>query len=164
MAWKYRPATPRDPDLLKAVALVAIRHGHHDFSLKMALKSVMELGPTEAREKFSGWGSGRLRKKLFKECKKRIDKNAMALLQDFIDRSVDATDERNKAVHGFWCWRGRDRIVVEVDKYGRPWPTPAELQKLAKRLNDLAYELNCARRCGWLKASLASAAHPGVSP
>jgi hypothetical protein len=43
---------PDDPDLLAAIAKVAIGDGCHDLELKMALKSVKKLTPKEARRRY----------------------------------------------------------------------------------------------------------------
>jgi hypothetical protein len=52
---------PDDPDLLAAIAKVAIGDGCHDLELKMALKSVKKLTPKEARRRYRTTGSHRLR-------------------------------------------------------------------------------------------------------
>ena len=81
----------------------------------------------------------------------------MKLIKNFIKRSIEATDERNKLVHGFWCTLNGFEMVIEVEKIGESWPLPADLDNLASKLNKLADELNGARRFGWLKKALEKA-------
>ena len=80
------------------------------------------------------------------------------MIEDFDKRSIEATDERNRLVHGFWCTLNGVEMVVEVEKIGESWPLPANLDDLASKLNKLADELNEARRFGWLKKALEKAA------
>ena len=152
---EYKPTFPDDPDLLAAIAKVAIGHGYHDLELKMALKSVMKLTPEQARRRYRTTGSHCLRELLKQAAIDRgIGTGAQRRLEAFLKRSAEATRKRNKFVHAFWClYKGKKRIV-HIDADGTPWPSARSLDNLGTKLTGLADEMEYERRHGWLKKAL----------
>jgi hypothetical protein len=96
---EYIPTMPDDPNLLSAIAKVAVNHGYHDLELKMALKSMLKLKPRQARKKYRYAGSTDLRSLKEGAVNKGIGAGAMRRLDSFIKRSLEATRKRNKIVH-----------------------------------------------------------------
>jgi hypothetical protein len=61
-----------DPDLLRALATVGIRHTHLDHMLRMTIKTLTNVTPREALDATSVTGSAALRKRIWKLAKARL--------------------------------------------------------------------------------------------
>jgi hypothetical protein len=76
------PDVPEDPDLLRALATVGIRHTHLDHMLRMTIKTLTNVTPREALDATSVTGSAALRKRIWKLAKTRIgDGTALVRLE-----------------------------------------------------------------------------------
>jgi hypothetical protein len=147
---------PKDQELLAAFGEVALRHEHMNHILKMTIKSLADLTPTEALAATMHESTRQLRDRIRKLAKKRLGEGKPLLkLQAMVSACKKLTDKRNELVHGLWA-RELDGDAHVRDACGsvRPLPTVQELRQLAKDIEELTNRLNFERLQGFLKLAL----------
>lgn len=159
---------PSDHQLLAAVGEMALRHAHLDYTLRMTIKTLTGLRVESALAETFLNGSSKMRKKVDGLARQKLpDERDFASLQAILARCEDASELRNRLLHGVWAQNidgGRIRIFCEWRHGGKwqtawvPSPTVKEVSKLSRTLFELTKELNEARRRGFLHAALTKAA------
>jgi len=148
-------AIPDDPELLAAIAMVAIAHGHHELILKRTLKTLNDwpLADADAGTKF--WSVSRVRDCIEEDATRRLGGNSPEVVQivDILARSEALSNRRNDLMHGIWGREldGGDRHLGDE---GWTLPTASALRELAAQLSTLTNELNAARLDTWLAEAL----------
>ena len=147
---------PDDAELLSALGEVTLRHEHMSYILKMTIKSLAELTPTEAIKALKYVGSSQLRRRTTKLAVKRLGEGqALLKLQAILTDCEKLTEKRNLFVHGIWA-QELDGDAHVRDAYGEvlPIPTTQELLSLAKEIETLTNLLNFERLEGFLYEKL----------
>jgi hypothetical protein len=147
---------PEDQKVLAAFGVVALRHEHMNYILKMTIKSLADLTPAEAVAATVYESSGQLRERVRKLARKRLGEGKPLLkLQALLTSCKRLTDKRNELVHGLWAQELDGNAQVR-NIYGsaRPLPTVQELKELAKEIEELTNRLNFERLKGFLKQAL----------
>lgn len=146
---------PDDPELLAAVARVAIAHGHHELIMKRTLKTVngWELEAADAALKRRSISTVRqwLRNDLARRLGAAPEVDRMA---ELLDRSEALSDRRNDLMHGIWC-RELDGERMHLGDAGLTIPAPADLDDLAWAIKAITDQINDARLNAWLAEALA---------
>ncbi|MGE0652873.1 MAG: hypothetical protein AB7P12_14170 [Alphaproteobacteria bacterium] len=149
-------ALPKDPDLLVAIGVVAVRHGQLDDCLRMVIKSLADLTPLDARRALGRTIEAGLRKRVLRLAKRRLgDGQAFLRLEALIARAREASERRNGLLHGIWA-TVLDGGDVMLDGSGRLTEIPKidDLQALAVESAALANEPHEARLHGFLREAL----------
>lgn len=150
---------PDDPALLAAIGKVAIRHGQHDYVLRMTIKTLLDLTVRDALDATHRQGSGELRELIKRLVKQRLGEGeALVRLRAIMTRSARATQRRNELLHGLWASTlDGEHVIRHDDQTFQPIPTVIELEDLATKFEDVWKELNEARLDGFLKKALEAA-------
>lgn len=152
---------PPDKDLLAALAEVTLRHEHLNHILKMTIKTLAGLSPSEAMDATKYDGSRQLRETVKQLAKKKLGTcDEQLKLSAMVTRAGRLTDKRNRLTHGLWAQDlDGDPGVMGAPGELTPLPSVEELRQLAEELWVLTKELNTARLEGFLKAALDSRTH-----
>ena len=147
---------PNDQQLLAALGEVTLRHEHLNHILKMTIKSIAGLTPTEAIDATAYEGSSALRERIRKLARQRLGEGeALLKLQALMTRAGRLTEKRNDLTHGLWAQElDGDPGVMGAPGELRPLPSVNELKQLAIEIEALTKELNHARLEGFLKITL----------
>ena len=147
---------PQDQQLLAALGEVTLRHEHLNHILKMTIKSIARLSPTEAVDATQYDGSRTLRERIRKLARQKLGEGEPLLkLQALLTRAGRLTEQRNELTHGLWAKElDGDPGVMGAPGELRPLPSVDELKSLAKEIEALTKELNLARLEGFLKIAL----------
>ena len=147
---------PEDKKLLSAIGAVTLRHEHLNHILKMTIKSIAGLTPSDAFHALKYESSRSLRKKIYKLGKKQLGEGETLLkLQAILGRAERATDKRNEYIHSIWAKElDGDPGIVSVSGKLNPLPTIEELEDLGKEIEGITQELNQARLEGFLAEAL----------
>jgi len=147
---------PQDQQLLAALGEVTLRHEHLNHILKMTIKSIARLSPTEAIDATQYDGSRTLRERIRKLARQKLGEGEPLLkLQALLTRARRLTEQRNELTHGLWAKElDGDPGVMGAPGELRPLPSVNELKSLANELEALTKELNLARLEGFLKIAL----------
>jgi hypothetical protein len=158
-SFSIEPSTPQmdymelpDDEHLRAVGAVSIRHGHLHHTLRMTIKTILDLSVADAMLATHRQSTSELGKRVLSDGKKRIsDPRAMAMLQAIINRAHLANDRRNKILHSLWSMRADGvRTMKDDPLIYIPEPSVAELTNLAHEILGIVQELNHARLRGFL--------------
>ncbi len=143
---------PEDKELLSAIGIVTLRHEHLNHILKMTIKSIAGLSPSEASYALKYEGSRSLRKRINKLARKELgDSKALLKLQAVLGRAEGVTDKRNKYIHSIWAKElDGDPGIMGVSGQLKPLPTIKELEELSKEIEEITKELNQARLEGFI--------------
>lgn len=147
---------PEDKDLLAVMGKITLRHEHMNHILKMTVKSLVNLTPSQAFDALKYTGSGELRKRINKLAKRRLQEGeALLKLQAILTRAERLTVQRNKLIHGLWAQEldgepGLHAVPGEIE----PLPSLDTLKKLACDIQSLTEDLNRERLEGFLKTAL----------
>lgn len=147
---------PDEQELLAAFGEVTIRHEHLNHILRMTIKSIANLNPSEAMDATKFDGSYSLRKRINKLARKRLGEGEPLLkLQALLTRAGRLTQQRNDLTHGLWANEldGTPGIMDSPGELG-PLPSINDLKTLAQDIEALTKELNVARLEGFLKDAL----------
>jgi hypothetical protein len=148
-------AMPEGTKLQAAVGRVSIRHGQMEFVLRMTIKSLCEVSPEEGRLATARLTGRELRERIEALAKKRFqDGTVLARLQALLERSRQASKERNELLHGVFAKELDGDELFMGDGDPGPLPKLAELNALATRMADLTKELNLARLDGFLSEAI----------
>lgn len=149
---------PEDPEVLRAIAVVSVRHAHLDYILRMTIKTLVgpNVTPKEALDATRFEGSARLRDRIRKLAKKRLgDGETLVRIQALLERARRATDRRNQLIHNIWAQNSEGVPLMRTDDHEwRDPPTPQELDDFATQLASLTNEINEARLSGFLFEAL----------
>jgi hypothetical protein len=148
---------PTDAEVLKAIAIVTLRHNQLDHMLKYVLKSIAAVTIEEAFDATLHDGSWTLRERLRKLARRRLgDGTALVKFQALLGRCERATEKRNDLVHSVWEQdaSGGETRVRDRNSAAKAPPTAEELNALGEELHQLAFELNEARLGGFLSEAL----------
>ena len=148
---------PADRAILSGLARVALRHAHLERVLQMTIKELEGMTIREALETIGRAGPKELRKRIKTLARKRLGKHeAVSKLRELLARTVGATRERNRLLHGVWCIPrdGGEAMVQTSDGKSVPLPSAAKLRELAREIECLTNELLAARFYGYLDAAL----------
>jgi len=143
---------PSDQRLLAAFGEVALRHEHMNYVLKMTIKSLTGVTPTEAVAATRFESSKQLRDRVSKIARKKLGDGAVLIkLQAMLAECQRLTEKRNDLVHGLWAQELFGEAHIR-DAHGatRPLPTAEELHDLARALKHHSDRLNQARLEGLL--------------
>lgn len=149
---------PQDKDLLAAFGEVALRHEHMNHILKMTIKSLTGVTPSEALAATMYDSSAYLKDQIRKIARKRLGEGrALIKLKAILAECKRLTDKRNGLIHGLWA-KELDGDAHVRDGYGnpRPLPTVVELRGLAQEIEKLTARLNSERLEGFLMKALAA--------
>jgi hypothetical protein len=150
---------PSDPKVVEAFGKVAIRHAQLDRLLQMMVKTLAGTTIDEALLATRRMGSRELRDLIRKLAKQRLgDGIPMVKLRAILQEVENVTEERNDVLHspialteeGEWVATGKDAQLKKS-------PTTAELESLAKRINEVGMRMTYARLEGWLFEALIDA-------
>ena len=147
---------PEDKELLSALGIVTLRHEHLNHILKMTVKSIAGIKPSEASYALKYEGSRSLRQRINRLAKKELgESKALLKLQAILGHAERVTEKRNKFIHGLWAKEldGDPGIMGDPGEL-HPLPTVNELGSLANEIAELTQELNEARLEGFLKEAL----------
>ena len=147
---------PEDKELLSALGVVTLRHEHLNHILKMTVKSISGITPTEASYALKYEGSRSLRQRINKLARKELGEGkALLKLQAILGRAEKVTEKRNRFIHGLWAKElDGDPGIMGVPGELHPLPTEKELEVLANEIAEITQELNEARLEGFLKEAL----------
>lgn len=147
---------PKDKKLLTALGEVTLRHEHLNHILKMTIKSIAGLSPSEASYALKYEGSRSLRQRIIKLGKKELgESRALLKLQALLGRAEKVTKKRNQIIHGLWAKElDGNPGIMEIHGELKPLPTVPELEALAKEIAEITQELNISRFEGFLKEAL----------
>lgn len=147
---------PEDKDLLSALGVVTLRHEHLNHVLKMTVKSVSGITPTEASYALKYEGSRSLRQRINRLARKEIGEGkALLRLQAILGRAERVTEKRNQLIHGLWAKElDGDPGIMGISGGLRLLPTVKELEVLSNDIEEITQELNEARLDGFLKEVL----------
>lgn len=133
---------PREPQVLKTLGMIALRHSYLDHILKMTIKSLAGIEPQEALDATAFQTSGTLRERIVKIARRKLGEGtALLRLQALLERARCASEQRNDFMHGVWAqeldgepqMRGNDRLW-------KPIPTVQELEVVASDILQIAEE------------------------
>jgi hypothetical protein len=147
-----------DPDHLAAVGGVSICHGHLDHMLRMTIKSLSDLPLGEALLATERDSSAELRDTIKRLGKTQLGKGTVPFLKlcAILEKCRQVTERRNEIVHAIV---GTELDGVHVVKTrSNDWedlPSLEKINALAVEIQRVAYELNEARRHGFLQEALA---------
>ncbi|MDO8703883.1 MAG: hypothetical protein Q7J84_02945 [Sulfuricaulis sp.] len=143
---------PKDPEILKTLGAITLRHGHLDHILRMTIKSLGRVDVQQALDATAFQGSSALRERIRKLAKSSLGEgNALLQLQALLERCRRATEKRNDLIHNIWARElDGDTQMRTKDHSWKPIPTIDELEKLSRELELLTNELNTARLEGFL--------------
>ena len=143
---------PANPELLAAFGEVALRHEHMNHILKMTIKSIAGITPSEALAATMYESSRQLRDRI----RKLGDGTPVLKLQAILNNCKRLTERRNELVHGLWAQELDGEAHVR-DAYGsiQPLPSVEELKMLANEIEQVTGHLNHERLEGFLKLALA---------
>ena len=147
---------PSDQRLLSAFGEVALRHEHMNHILKMTIKSLTGVTPSEAIAATVFESSTQLRDRVRKIARRKLgDGAALVKLQAILANCKQLSEKRNELVHGLWAQELDGEAHVR-DAYGgtKPLPTVEELHALAREIEQLTGHLNFERLEGFLKLAL----------
>lgn len=147
---------PEDRELLAALGEVTLRHEHLNHILKMTIKSVASLSPTEALDATQYEGSRQLREWIRKLARQKLKVGEPLLkLNALLTRAERLTEQRNQLTHRLWAKElDGDPGVMGAPGELRPLPSLEQLKDLARDILILTEELNAARLEGFLKIAL----------
>ena len=145
-----------DKDVQAALGIVAIRHGHLEYILKMTVKSLCGLSIEEALTETNKQNARRLRKRIEDEALKTLEKGeALEWLIGVLHRSWQASDLRNTFIHNMWAKELDGPLLMQNDDHTwRLAPTDQELQQLSDEIQVITKEINTERLEGKLFAKL----------
>lgn len=149
---------PKDPQLLAAVGTVTLRHSQMDHMLRMTIKSLTGKRLLVAMDETAFLGSATLRKRIYSLAESRLGEGEeLRRLQSLLARCESATMKRNRLVHDVWFRDPNAETLRRTDgSRETEVPTVPMLDALARELEQLASELNTARRKGFLAKALAA--------
>lgn len=139
---------PDDLDVLRAIAIVSIRHAHLDHMLRMTIRTLTGVEIDEALGATASAGSSTLRKRVNKLARKELGEGAALIrLQAILERCRRATAKRNELIHNIWAREvdGNPKIRTRENTWESP-PVPSDLDTLANELGNLTWEIIEARR------------------
>ena len=148
---------PDEPGLLAAVGRLALRHAHLDHALIGMIKTLSGVTMPEADAKHNKVNSAELRRRVEDLSRDKFGEadEAHTELIAILERCETATLQRNRFIHAIWYI---DHATDEVGLYFRqqagPAPSTAEVAALAIEVEDLANELNRARKGGFIQAAM----------
>jgi hypothetical protein len=148
-----------NPDYLAAVGGVSISHGHLDHMLRMTIKTLSELPLDEALLATERDSSAELRDTVKRLGRIQLGKGTAPFLQlcAILEKCRQVTERRNEIVHAIV---GTELDGVHVVKTrSNDWenlPPLDNVNALAIEIQRVAYELNQARRHGFLQEALAA--------
>ena len=147
---------PTDPLLLASVGKVAISGAKLEYVVRLTIKTVAGLGLSEARNETKLETFGKLRSKLKKIAKERIpNEEVRAKLEEILKTAGVAVDRRNRLIHDISYYTKQGKFFLKQDNEpARPYPTEAEINKIASDLLKIANELNGARKDGFIFEAL----------
>lgn len=145
-----------DKDTQAALGVVAIRHGHLEYILKMTVKSLCGLSIEEALKETNKLNAARLRKRIESEAQAILKEgDTLEWLIEMLRRSWQASDLRNTVIHNIWAKELDGPLLMQNDDYTwRPAPTVQELQLLSDEIQAITKEINTSRLDGKLFAML----------
>jgi hypothetical protein len=148
-------AMPKRATIQAAIGRVAVRHGQMDHVLRMTIKSICEVSPQEARRATAGVMSGKLRERVEHLARKRFgDCPALLRLQALLKQCRQASEERNRLLHGVFAQELDGPELFMGDGEPGPMPTLRELNALAAEMDVVTKELNDARFGGFLSDAI----------
>jgi len=152
------PYVPKNPEILKAIARVTLRHNQLDEMLVYTIKSVANVTIEQAFGATLYQGSKTLRERVNKLARQRLGEGpALIKVQDLMERCALATLKRNELVHNVWskdAAGGKPRVLHAAERRFKKPPTAKVLNELADELLKLVAELNHERLHGWLDEAL----------
>jgi hypothetical protein len=147
-----------DPAYLAAVGRLCVTHEHLMYCLRMCIKSLTNAAILKALEDTKWAFHTTLRKKILHKARERLGKGeALARLEEILDRSGDLTEKRNDVVHALIACDINDpqrRIRQGRDLHWGPLPSASYVLALSRTISHLAGELNHERRSGELAVAL----------
>ena len=152
----YHFHIPEDPAIVQVAGMIAYRHSHLDYMLRMTIKSILGVSAEEAIDATEGQTSWALRKRVLRLAKRKIgDGVTFIRLEALIERCRQATEKRNRLIHDV-CIRDKHGVPY-IQTRGRqlqPLPKVTDLSDLWDDLTRLTQELNDARLKGFLAEAL----------
>ncbi len=149
----YTMDLPSRPDVLAAIGEVAVRHGQLDLVLRRLVHTLTSMDIQETDAATEGMGSAELRDHVKVVARKAIGKGEPYLkLCALLTRAKVATQHRNALLHGVWG-AGLDdgeTVVRRADGAFGPPPSVADLKALADELAHITFDINTARRSGFI--------------
>jgi hypothetical protein len=148
--------TPSDQRLLALVERIALNHAHLEHILRMTIKTLKNITPSEARADTRRQNSGKLRPRIEKIARSHLGEGpALDELIVLLERCHKCSTRRNELLHDIWVQQLDGDAFIDTDERGRqPLPTPVELVALAEETQALINEFNGARLHGPLKKAL----------
>ena len=148
---------PEDPEILKILGEITLRHSHLEYILRMTVKTLSGVSVQQALDATAFESSTALRKRIYKLAKQKLSEgSALIQLQALLERCRRATEQRNDFVHSIWaCELDGDPKMRTRDHKWKPIPNIDELTVLTAELLSLVKELNDARFDGFLSEAIA---------
>jgi len=156
---------PEDEGLLAALGEVALRHEHMNYVLRMTIKSLAGVTPTEAIAATEYETSRQWRKRARTLARKRLGEGAPLIkLQAILASCGSLTEQRNQLVHGLWAKQlDGEAQIRNPDVKPRSLPTAQELRALATEIKKLTDQLNQERLEGFLYEALSKSTKLGAA-
>jgi|SRR5689334_21951996 hypothetical protein len=131
--------------------------------LRMTIKSLAGITPEEADLATTFQGSATLRDRINKIARRKLGEGTpLLLLQALLERTRLATEKRNTFVHSIWAQElDGEPMIRGNDRPWKPLPKLAELETLSAELEQIANELDTARREGFLAEAITEAKKQG---
>lgn len=142
-----------DKDVQAALGVLAIRHGHLEYILKMTVKTLCKFSIQKALAATNKQNARRLRKRIEKEARQVLGEGeALDKLLDFLQRSWAVSDRRNSFIHNLWARQKKNGplLIQNDDHTWKLAPDALELRKLSNEIESITNELNRCRLEGRL--------------
>ena len=139
-----------DDEVLAALGRVTIAHGHHEYILKMTIKSLFDYSIDEALSATDKKAIVKLRKKIENKAMEKLGRcTALDELKRFLARSWSVSDRRNLYVHNLWAGELDGPILLRNNNNSwEPAPSKDVLYALSQEILEINNELNLSRLVG----------------
>jgi hypothetical protein len=154
MAQKVDTQLPSDP-MLRAIGAVAVRAGHLEYGLKLAIKSLLGLSIQDMMRQTDRMKAYVLRERIIKAARAKFGEGPiLQRLQALLDDAAQAALDRNGIIHDLWADSLQGKPLHFADGEMTPTPTVADVEAIASRLDRIGEDLNRAPLHGWLREAI----------
>jgi hypothetical protein len=136
-----------DDELLKQLGRVAIRHGHLDYVMRLAIKRLLGISTDDPGYATETRGMSReLRKTLRTHAAAKLEGELLELLESLIVHAEAVTTLRNRVIHAVWMRvPGQEPRLYDKDR-NYPLPTAVQLAHIEQRIDTVLKIINALTR------------------
>jgi hypothetical protein len=147
---------PKDARVLSALGRAALANSKLDYVLLLTVKTICGQDLTTARDELGRVSSKRLREEVRKFAAEHIsDQGVIVEIEKMLKRAEAASAARNRLIHNITYYDKRGQFLHrDGNEPPLPYPTASEINAIASNLMTIAYELNQARKTGFIWRAL----------